>query len=154
MRTAHHQRRSLMQKLVAEGVRMTNQRRVLVETIQEAKGRLDAAPLLAMARKRDASIDRATVYRTIDLLKRRGLIDEGDLIHLSGEKHFYDARMQRDHMHLACLRCGRVEESTTPLFEKLKGEMARQSGFEIQVVRLEVGGLCKACAKIERRQRP
>jgi Fur family ferric uptake transcriptional regulator len=140
-----------MQELVSQGVRITAQRKVLIETIQEAKGHIDALTLLAMARKRDASIDRATVYRTIDLLKKRGLIDELDLMHLTGEKHFYEVKTQRDHLHLACFQCGRIEELTTPLFDRLKGEMSRQSGFEIQVVRLEVGGLCKACAKDHRR---
>jgi Fur family ferric uptake transcriptional regulator len=139
-----------MQELVAQGVRITAQRRALVETIQEAKGHLDAPTLLAMARKRDASVDRATVYRTIDLLKKRGLIDELDLMHLTGEKHFYEVKSHLDHLHLACFQCGRIEELTTPLFEKLKEEVTRQSGFEIQVVRLEIGGLCKACAKTER----
>jgi len=140
-----------MHELVAQGVRITAQRRVLIETIQEAKGHIDAPTLLAMARARDATIDRATVYRTIDLLKKRGLIDELDLMHLTGEKHFYEVKTHRDHIHLACFRCGTVEELTPPLFEALKGEMARQSGFEIQVIRLEAGGLCKACARSGRR---
>lgn len=147
MKAAHLQRRSLMQELVAHGVRITAQRKVLVETIQQAEGHIDAPTLLAMARKRDPSIDRATVYRTIDLLKKRGLIDELDLMHLTGEKHFYEVKTHRDHVHLACFRCGAIEEVTTPLFERLKGEIGRQSGFEIQVVRLEVGGLCKACTR-------
>ncbi|HTS62016.1 MAG TPA: Fur family transcriptional regulator [Candidatus Acidoferrales bacterium] len=152
MSSPHLQRRSLMQELIAQGVRITSQRRVLIETIQEAKGHIDALTLLAMARKRDASIDRATVYRTIDLLKKRGLIDELDLMHLTGEKHFYEVKTRRDHVHLACFRCGKIEELSPPLFEELKGEMARQSGFEIKVIRLEVGGFCKACAKADRRQ--
>jgi len=140
-----------MQELVAQGVRITAQRRVLIETIQEAKGHIDAPTLLAMARKRDPSIDRATVYRTIDLLKKRGLIDELDLMHLTGEKHFYEVKTHRDHVHLACFQCGKIEELTTPLFEKLKSEMTRQSGFDIQVVRLEAGGVCRDCAKGGRR---
>jgi len=140
-----------MQELVAQGVRITAQRRVLIETIQDAKGHIDAPTLLAMARKRDASVDRATVYRTIDLLKKHGLIDELDLMHLTGEKHFYEVKTHRDHVHLACFQCGKIEELTPPLFEKLKSEMARQSGFEIKVIRLEVGGLCKACVNHNRR---
>ena len=144
-------RRSLIHELVAQGVRITAQRRVLIETIQEAKGHIDAPTLLAMARRRDASVDRATVYRTIDLLKKRGLVDELDLMHLTGEKHFYEVKTRREHVHLACFRCGKIEELTTPLFEKLKDEMARLSGFEIQVVRLEVGGLCRTCSKTDGR---
>jgi Fe2+ or Zn2+ uptake regulation protein len=38
----------------------------------------------------DASVDRSTVYRTLDLLKRQGLIDEFDLMHLNGEGHYYE----------------------------------------------------------------
>ena len=152
MRISHLQRRSLMQELVAQGVRITAQRRILIETIQDAREHIDAPTLLAMARKRDSSIDRATVYRTIDLLKRRGLIDELDLMHLTGEKHFYEVKTHRDHVHLACFECGRIEELTSPLFEKLKAEMARQSGFEIKVIRLEVGGICKTCVKAGRRR--
>jgi Fur family transcriptional regulator, ferric uptake regulator len=150
MSTAHLQRRPMMQELIAQGVRITAQRRVLIETIQEAREHIDAPTLLAVARRRDASIDRATVYRTLDLLKKRGLIDELDLMHLTGEKHFYEVKTRRDHVHLACFRCGRIEELTPPLFEKLKEEMARQSGFEFQVVRLEAGGLCRACAKAQK----
>jgi len=141
-----------MQELVAQGVRITAQRRVLIETIQNAKEHIDAPTLLAMARKRDTSIDRATVYRTIDLLKKHGLIDELDLMHLTGEKHYYEVKTHRDHVHLACFQCGKIEELTPPSFEKLKGEMVRQSGFEIKVIRLEVGGLCRACAKTIRRE--
>jgi Fur family ferric uptake transcriptional regulator len=135
--------------LVAQGVRITAQRRVLIEIIQEADGHLDAAALLERARKRDAQIDRATVYRTLELLKKLRLIDELDLMHLDGEKHFYEVRTTVDHVHLACFQCGRIEEFTSPLFERLKDEISRRNGFRIRVTRLEVGGQCKVCSARE-----
>ncbi len=140
-------RPSLMKELAAHGVRITAQRRLLVGIIQDSPRHLDAAALLALARKQDPNIDRATVYRTIHLLKRRGLIDELDLMHIDGEKHFYEAKTNRDHSHMACFRCGAIMEFASSSFEKLKDEMARQSGFQIRVVRLEVGGFCKQCRK-------
>ena len=140
-------RNELLNQFEARGIRLTAQRRALIETIQAASAHLDAATLLERARERDPNIDRATVYRTLDLLKKLSMIDELDLMHLTGEKHFYEVKTDRDHVHLACFQCGKIEELTPPLFEKLKGEMARQSGFEIKVIRLEVGGLCKTCAK-------
>jgi Fur family ferric uptake transcriptional regulator len=136
-----------MKELAARGVRITAQRRLLVGIIQDARRHLDAATLLALAKKQDPDIDRATVYRTIALLKIRGLIDELDLMHIEGEKHYYEARTNRDHCHIACFRCGAIMEYTSSSFEKLKEEMAGQIGFQIQVVRLEVGGLCKRCQK-------
>ena len=140
-------RPSLMKELAARGVRMTAQRRLLVGIIQDSARHLDAATLLEIAKKQDPDIDRATVYRTIALLKGRGLIDELDLMHLEGEKHYYEAKTSRDHCHMACLRCGAIMEYASSSFEKLKEEMAKQSGFQIRVVRLEVGGLCKRCRK-------
>ncbi len=140
-------RPSLMKELRARGVRMTDQRRLLVGIIQDARRHLDAAALLEIARKQDPGIDRATVYRTIALLKDRGLIDELDLMHIEGEKHYYEAKTNRDHSHMACFKCGAIVEYTSASFEKLKREMAEQIEFQIRVVRLEVGGFCKRCRK-------
>jgi Fur family transcriptional regulator, ferric uptake regulator len=135
----------LLNELETKGVRLTAQRRALIETIQQADAHLDAATLLERARQRDPNIDRATVYRTLELLKRLGLIDELDLMHLNGEKHYYEVKTQKDHLHLACFRCGEIEEFDSPTFQRLKREIAAQNGFAVQVMRLEVGGLCRRC---------
>ena len=140
------ERRALLEELVSKGVRLTAQRRAVIEVIQEASEHLDAASLLELARQREPNIDRATVYRTLELLKKLRLIDELDLMHLYGEKHYYEAKTERNHAHLACFRCGRIEEYSSPLFERLKAEIAKQAGFTIKVTRLEVGGNCSACA--------
>ena len=136
-----------MNELVARGVRITPQRRVLVGIIQDSPRHLDAAKLLQLAQKQDSQIDRATVYRTISLLKKQGLIDELDLMHLEGEKHYYEAKTSRDHCHIACLRCGAIMEYASSSFERLKAEIARESGFQIRVARLELGGFCPRCRK-------
>jgi Fur family transcriptional regulator, ferric uptake regulator len=147
-------RPSLMDLLVERGVRITAQRRLLVGIMQDASRHLDAATLLRMAQQKDPGIDRATVYRTIALLKKRGLIDELDLMHIEGEKHYYEAKTSRDHCHMACFRCGAIMEYTSPAFEELRKEMAKQSGFQIRVVRLEAGGLCKRCCQTSQRRMP
>lgn len=138
-------RHDLLNEVEAQGVRLTAQRRALIETIQEATSHLDAASLLSLARKRDPNIDRATVYRTLELLKRLGMIDELDLMHLNGEKHYYEAKTQKDHLHLACFRCGEIEEFSSPTFDRMKQEISEKNNFEVQVMRLEVGGLCRRC---------
>jgi len=146
MNSGSLERRSLLEELTVKGVRLTSQRRALIETIQESKTHLDAQSLLEGARKREPKIDRATVYRTIEMLKKLGLVDELDLMHLEGEKHFYEVKTRTDHLHLACFHCGGIEEFSTPAFDRLKAEIARQTGFNISVARLEVGGACSACA--------
>jgi Fur family ferric uptake transcriptional regulator len=144
-------RHDLLNEVEAQGIRLTAQRRALIETIQHAEQHLDAASLLELARRRDPNINLATVYRTIDLLKRLGMIDELDLMHLNGEKHYYEVKTQKDHLHLACFKCGEIEEFVSPTFERLKREIAATNDFEIQVIRLEVGGLCSVCAAREKK---
>jgi Fur family ferric uptake transcriptional regulator len=68
-------------------------------------------------------------------------------MHLDGEKHYYEAKTDRDHCHMACFGCGAIMEYASAAFEKLKKEMAREGDFQIRVVRLEVGGYCKRCRK-------
>jgi Fur family transcriptional regulator, ferric uptake regulator len=136
----------LLNEIEARGIRLTAQRRALIETIQEATAHLDVESLLVQARRREPNINRATVYRTIDLLKSLGMIDELDLMHLNGEKHYYEARTRRSHLHLACFGCGTVLEFASPTFDQLKEEIAATNQFEIQVMRMEVGGLCGVCA--------
>lgn len=141
------ERRDLLAELASKGIRLTSQRRAVVEAIQDAHEHLDAAALLELSRQREPHIDRATVYRTLELLKKLRLIDELDLMHLCGEKHYYEAKTERNHAHLACFRCGRIEEYSSPLFERLKAEISKQAGFTIKVTRLEVGGNCSTCSE-------
>jgi Fur family ferric uptake transcriptional regulator len=138
-------RRPLEQELIRRRVRMTHQRRLLVQIIQSAESHLDAVALWQRARAQDPTLNKVTVYRTLSMLKKHGLVDELDLMHLEGEKHYYEARTIRDHMHLACLKCGRIQEFESSLFEKLKGQIERERRFRIQVVRVEAGGLCDRC---------
>lgn len=135
----------LQAELMSRGLRMTHQRRTILSVVETAKQHLDASQLLRRARKLDPKIDRVTVYRTLGLLKRHGLIDELDLMHMQGEKHFYERRPQRDHIHMACLRCGKITEFESGLFDRLKGQIQRDCHFHIVVTRLEVGGYCSQC---------
>lgn len=134
-----------MAELISRGVRMTRQRRTILGVIETASQHLDAAQILRRAHKLDSGIDRVTVYRTIRLLKRHGLVDELDLLHLEGEKHYYERRPQRDHLHMACVRCGKILEFESNLFERLKGQIQRDCQFHILVTRVEIGGYCAQC---------
>jgi Fur family transcriptional regulator, ferric uptake regulator len=133
--------------LAGRGIRMTDQRRAILSVIETANKHLDANQILRKAQKTDASVDRATVYRTLHLLKRHGLIDELDLMHLEGEGHYYERRPGRDHIHMACLRCGKITEFISERFDSLKSELEKECRFHILVARLEVGGYCSSCSK-------
>ena len=135
----------LQKELGARGIRLTKQRRVLLQVMETARRHLDANEIFDRALRIDKNITRVTVYRTIDLLKRHGLIDELDLLHLRGDRHYYESHGPRDHIHVACLRCGKVREVESDLYEQLKQQITRDTGIEISVARTEVGGLCADC---------
>ena len=127
------------------GIRMTQQRRAILQVMETASKHLDAAQILRKAKKIDPSVDRSTVYRTLKLLKRNGLIDELDLMHIHGEGHYYERKLNRDHIHMACLRCGKIMEFVSDIFENLKQQVEKDCRFKIMVSRLEIGGYCTSC---------
>ena len=135
----------LQTQLAGRGIRMTAQRRAILSVIETASKHLDASQILRKARHRDATVDRSTVYRTLELLKRQGLIDELDLMHLNGEGHYYERKLGTDHIHMACLRCGKIAEFVSETFDSLKKQLERDCRFHIVVSRLEVGGYCSDC---------
>jgi Fur family ferric uptake transcriptional regulator len=139
----------LQQAIRKRGIRLTRQRRVILEVMDAAEQHLDVDQISERARKIDPDIHLVTVYRTVDLLKKQGLIDELDLLHLRGDRHYYESHGPRDHIHVACLRCGKVREFESRLYEQLKEQIARDFKMKVTVSRTEVGGYCAEClAKI------
>ena len=142
---AHQRPGRLQEALTKRGTRLTRQRKVILQVMDNAERHLDAGAILDRAQKIDPNVHRVTVYRTIDLLKRNGLIDELDLLHLRGDQHFYESHGPRDHIHVACLGCGKVREFESRLYEQLKQQIARDFNMKVTVSRTEVGGYCAEC---------
>jgi Fe2+ or Zn2+ uptake regulation protein len=141
----------LQKTLREKGIRLTRQRRVILEVMDTAEQHLDVDQILERAQKMDPAVHLVTVYRTIDLLKKEGLIDELDLLHLRGDRHYYETHGPRDHIHVACLRCGKVREFESRLYEQLKEQIARDFDMRVTVSRTEVGGICNDCLSLEKK---
>ena len=135
----------LQQALGKRRIRLTRQRRVILQVMDDAEQHLDVDQILERAQKIDSGVALVTVYRTIELLKKHGLIDELDLLHLRGDRHYYETHGPRDHIHVACLRCGKVREFESRLYEQLKQQIARDFHMKVTVSRTEVGGYCADC---------
>jgi len=136
---------NLLSRVKAAGLRMTQQRRLLVDLLESADEHLDAETVYRLAHERDPRIHRATVYRTLKIFKQLGLVDELDLMHVPGDRHFYEVRPSAFHIHLVCVKCGSVEEPGGPFWEDLRRRVRQETGFQPNVVRLEMGGYCTRC---------
>lgn len=138
--------------LKSRGMRLTRQRKILLELIDGSGKHLDAEQLFQMAQKIDPKLNRVTVYRTLKMLKAGGLVDELDLMHQKGDQHFYETRLKGEHAHIICLRCGRVEEFFGDPLQKLRRQVEAHFGFEILITRTEIGGYCSHCQALRGRE--
>jgi Fur family ferric uptake transcriptional regulator len=137
--------KSIRRSLQERGVRLTRQRRILLDLIDQTGLHLDAEQLYRLAKEKDPKLNRVTVYRTIKMLKETSLVDELDLMHWSGDQHYYETRLKQEHAHVICLRCGKVEEFFGEPLQKLRRQIESHFGFQILLARTEVGGYCSHC---------
>lgn len=132
----------LIAALQASGHRITRQRRVVLEVLEESREHLDAESLYQKARQRAPRISLATVYRTVAVLKQMGLVAEYSL----GEEHgHFETVPERPHYHFTCLNCGQVVEFDAPKVALAVQELAEQEGLEICAVQFALTGYCARC---------
>ena len=124
------------------GVRVTNQRALLLEIIRQGQGHLDADEVYRRARQKYPRLSLSTVYRTLQLFKKLSLVEE---VHFDESHHHYEAKPSTEHHHLVCLGCGRVIEFQYPLSRYVKRNVAEAKDFEIVATEIRMTGYCSKC---------
>lgn len=126
------------------GMRVTNQRALIMEIIRQGKGHLDADEIYRRARQRVPRLSLSTVYRTLQMLKKLDLVEE---LHFDEEHHHYEVKPSAEHHHLICLGCGRVIEFHYPLSRYIKGNVPEAKGFDIVATEVRMRGYCSKCRR-------
>jgi Fe2+ or Zn2+ uptake regulation protein len=129
----------ILQRLAAEGLRMTDQRDVVVRAIVDRAGAFTAEALADELRPR--GIGRATVYRALELLEQRGILTR---MHL-GDCHGYTVCEEGHHHHFVCERCGAVVPVDATDIEAEIRKLAERLKFRVDTHMLEFAGLCADC---------
>lgn len=124
---------------------MTGQRRRVVEAIAAKPGAFN--PEALYDELRPAGLGRATVYRALELLERRGMLAR---IHLDG-CHGFTVCDEGHHHHLVCRSCGKVTAVDAADVEAAIQTLAQQSKFRVDTHTLEFAGLCETCQREGRR---
>lgn len=133
-----------VESLLSErGLRRSRPRELIVETFMAVADHVTAEELTSLARRRDARIGLATVYRTLRLLVDCGLCRELRLE--DGTARFEPLRGSAHHDHLICVRCHKLVEAVDAEIERLQERLCRRHGFTAQHHRMEIYGLCDAC---------
>lgn len=129
---------TIISRCEAKGLRMTGQRRVIAQVLEDSRDHPDVEELYARASAVDAGISIATVYRTVKLFEEAGILDRlefGD-----GRARYEDA--ERDHHdHLIDMNSGEVIEFVDPEIEALQEKIAAKLGYDLRGHRLELYGV-------------
>ena len=129
-------------RLTAAGERVTRQRLLVANALAAAGRQLTADQLFRSLRRREPAIGRATVFRTLETLVDAGVARR---LELDGHVYAYVACLPAHHHHIACTRCGRVEEIDEAYVRPIARRLAREMGFEIDDARLDFYGRCATC---------
>ncbi len=126
-----------------ESLGLTKQRRAVLQTIHEAEKHLTANQVFDDARRLLPGISFATVYNSLNYLKRKGLISE---IRFGTDASLYDRKVT-PHDHAICNNCGKLVDLELPLPDGLLAAAADRTKFKAASIELILHGLCPECSK-------
>ena len=134
-------KRKFIEFLEKKDLRITNQRRMIIDTVFDTEEHFTADQLLDWARERDSSVSRATVYRTLPLLTESNLVHEMDF----GKPYkFYDPNYSDspNHNHLICEDCEKIVEFDSDRIEQIENEIGQKLGFTVKSQNLQLTAAC------------
>ena len=131
--------------LATQGLKLTNERVALVREIFSQHYHFEADELLFKMKEKRLKISRATIYRTLELLVKSGLVRR---VHL-GEDHYHYEYVSGNshHDHLICTTCGSVIEFHDPVLEERQLEICGRKKFTPTFHNLQILGICDACRR-------
>src|SRR2546430_7932579 len=128
-----------------QGLKLTTERTALVREIFSAHYHFEADELLFKMKEKNVKISRATIYRTLELLVKSGMVRR---VHL-GEDHYHYEHVKGDshHDHLICTTCGSVIEFHDSALETRTLEICEKKKFTHTFHNLQILGICDSCRR-------
>ncbi len=130
----------LLEKLKKQGYRLTKPREEIVKVLKDYPHSVQE--LFDELKLKKVSIDLASVYRSLELFAKMGIIQEVELG--EGKKRYELIDENHHHHHLVCNNCGTIEDVEIEE-EKVLSEVNKKSKFKVQKHRLEFFGICENC---------
>jgi len=129
--------------LSARGLKYTTERQAIFERVFANHKHFEADELLFDLRLHDIKVSKATIYRSLALLVKSGLLREV----ISGERHthYEHVHEHEHHDHLVCNNCGKIIEFFDKRIEKLQEEVCKKNSFMAESHRMQIQGLCENC---------
>jgi Fur family ferric uptake transcriptional regulator len=124
-------------------LKLTRERKAVLEEIFLRRGHLEAEDLAGRLRKKKKRASRATIYRTLELLVESGIVRKVDLGH--GHSHYELVLDHPHHEHMVCVECGKVIEFSDKAMERALGKLCHRNNFEHTSHRFQIFGYCDKC---------
>ena len=134
---------TIIEHLREGGYRLTPQRMMVLQAIEENDGHLTAEAIHQRVIQGYPYLDIATVYRILQLLKRLHLVTEIDL---GGGSARYEVAQPDRHHHMVCRKCSRTFDLSTSYLEEFRDRLVSEFGFEPDLEHFAVAGICAGCA--------
>jgi Fur family peroxide stress response transcriptional regulator len=125
------------------GLPVTPQRIAIYRALLQLDSHPDAEAIYEHVRGEIPNLSLATVYKNLEALSKLGVIREVTPLH---ETARFDANLDAHH-HLVCTACKQVVDLYDEGLSKLKVADEHVLGFKVSRIRVQVEGLCPACAK-------
>lgn len=139
-RRTGQQATALRRTLHERGLRMTPQRQLVLDAVRDL-GHATPEQVCAQVQRAAPAVNITTVYRSLDLLERLGLVRHTHLGHGAPSYSVHE----HEHVHLVCHGCGAVIEVPTEVMTPLAERLATDGGFELDVSHVALSGHCRDC---------
>ncbi len=134
--------RDITGALKTQGYRLTPQRLMIVSAIENSEDHISAEEMYSEVLTAYPNVNISTVYRTLELLKRLGLVTETDL---GGGRFRYHPANKGRHHHLVCRDCGAIIDLDESLLAPLREALLGEHGFVADLRHLAIQGQCVRC---------
>ena len=123
-----------------KGLKLTPQRRLIVDIIHDSEARLTAEDIISRVKARMPGVNKSTIYRTLELLEEAGCVFKSEM----GEQSIYH-HAEKGHHHLVCNKCGKTIDCDEALFAPMERELKQKYSFRIDFKHLVMSGVCEKC---------
>ena len=127
--------------LKEKGLKLTPQRRLILDIIHDAQAHLTAEEILNYVQARAPGVNKSTVYRTLELLEKTGCVVKSEI----GGRFIYHHAEEGHHHHLVCRACGNSIDCEEDLFLPIEATIYDKYGFRADLKHVVVSGLCQDC---------
>ena len=132
------------QFLRSKGVRLTFQRQLIVRRAV-AHLHFTSEELVRDVQAVDRTVARGTVYRTLALMHRYGVVEKHDVLY--GPPNYEVTFAKSHHDHLMCVQCGEIIEFQEPRIETIQDQVVKRFGYQLLSHTHKLYGLCGTCQR-------